>query len=222
MLPRRGQDPREDPRYRAHPELLKIRVGNYLYERGDYAAAIPYLRETLLHARAEPRETPVLRDRSYRIRLAVALYRAGRIEESRTEIRTMLRHASEVPYQLFSSEDITLFKAHKYHELFGRYKGKAYFPLFEDTGAWQNEQVGVSFAERANYAQADRALSWASECSPLFDVPPLLRGYIAAIRSDRTKAQRLWIDALAGWLPVPGPATATRAQYAAMQAILLL
>lgn len=152
--------------------------------------------------------------------LSITLYRQHRVAEARAEWRLLLSRAVLQP-----AED-----AATRHALAGRFQDAliayamsppGYSPQARDAGAMYNLQRGLNAAALGDRTGASTLLSYAIECDPIFEVPHLALGIIAAMRHDLTTARHEWIAVLEGGdAGPPDTAGPTRAHYDAMRLLL--
>ncbi|HEY7994720.1 MAG TPA: hypothetical protein VID24_10940 [Candidatus Eremiobacteraceae bacterium] len=194
--------------------------GTIYLENSEYSKAIADLQKAV-SAQADP----LKQDHTVRLRLSIALFRNGKINEAKEQWRTMLSH--EDPARLAndpSAHGINLLRAGRYQTGFGDlYVTPPNFNTitFGDSGAAAHLGNGLRAASDGHYDTAMREWQLAETCSDFFQVPHLMRGFIYQMRGQRARAVEEWIQTLQGWDPAP-PDTAgiTDAQYDAMRALL--
>ena len=216
------------------PSAVHLAPGYHLNAHGCIVAtnqhAVPSLAQataspasaiaSYTHALAQTKEPQFSADAQYRLPLSIALYRAGRIHEAKTQWRTLIAHGSPS-----SKADAATSLA-----LQGRFQDAlvqyAISPppfnqiSFGDSGAAYNLQRGLNAAANGKTAAARRFLGYALECAGgNFQVPHLALAAMAAANRDYLTARHEWLATLQAWDPSSMPGV-TPAQYDAIWLLL--
>lgn len=221
--------PPSTPRPVDENELVRLygnKTSSFYMERGtinfannEYSNAIADLRRAL-SAQADP----LKQDYNVRLRLSIALFRIGEIDEAKEQWRTMLSHEDPARANDPSAHGISLLRVGQYQAGFrDLYVTPPNFNTisFGDSGAAAHLGNGLQAASEGHYDTAMREWRLAETCSDYFQVPHLMRGFVYQMRGQRARAAEEWIKTLQGWDPAP-PDTAgiTGAQYDAMRELL--
>ena len=159
-------------------------------------------------------------DLGYRMPLSITLYRLHRVAEARAEWHLLLSRRFSQPAVDAGTRSAL---AGRFRDALVAYamSPPGYSPQARDAGAMYNVQRGLNAAAIGDLTGASTFLNYAIECDPLFEVPHLALGIIAAMRHDLTTARHEWIADLEGTDAMP-PDTAgpTPAQYDAIRLLL--
>lgn len=175
-------------------------------------------------ALVQTKESQSSADAQYRLPLSIALYRAGRIHEAKTQWRTLIAHGTSPRNPPSKADSATLLALQgRFQDALMQY---ALSPppfnqvSFGDSGAAYNLQRGLNAAANNNIGAARRFLGYALECAAgNFQVPHLALAAIAAQNRDFLTARHEWLATLEAWDPSTMPGV-TPAQYDAIWLLL--